>query len=104
MFKRFMAIAALTVWIAAAKSHTITISESGKAGSVDLKAGVYSLKIDGPQVVLTDPKGHPIGATAKVETADQKFEYTSVVTAKSDGINRIVSVEIGGTRNRIVFE
>jgi len=104
MFKRFMAIAALTVLIAAAKSYTITISDSGKAGDVDLKAGEYSLKIDGSQVVLTDQNGNQIAATARVETADQKFEHTSIFTTKSDGINRILSVGIGGTRNRIVFE
>jgi hypothetical protein len=104
MLKRLMAIAALTVMIAAAKSYTFTLTDSAKAGSVDLKAGEYSLKVDGPQVVLIDQKGNRISATAKVETADQKFEHTSVTTTKSDGSNRIVFVGIGGTRNRIIFE
>ena len=112
MFKRLAIVALLSVFIvgaktnikSSAKTYTINISESAKAGAVDLKPGEYKLKLDGPQVVMTDKDGNEINAGAKLETGDRKFEQTAVSTTNVDGTNRILYIQIGGSRNTVVFE
>jgi hypothetical protein len=69
-----------------------------------LKPGEYHLKLDGTQVVLTDQESNRIDATAAVETGDHKFTGTAIVVSKADGTNRILSIELGGSTSRVVFE
>jgi hypothetical protein len=104
MFKRLTIVALMSVLLASAKSYTINISDPASAGSVELKAGEYRLKLDGTQVVLIDKAGKQIDTTAKVETAEHKFDQTSISISKADGANRIISIQLGGSTNRVVFE
>lgn len=104
MLKRIATLALLGVSLASAKTYTFAVADSVQAGKVQLKPGEYSLKLEGSQVVLMDANGHRIDATAKVEAADRKFDQTSVFTSKADGANRIRSIELGGSKNRVVFE
>lgn len=104
MFKRISVLALLTVIMLSAKTYTISVPEKTMAGSAQLKPGEYQLKVDGPQVVLVDKDGKPVETTATVETADHKFDQTSMLTSKGDGANRILSIKLGGSRNRIVFQ
>ena len=104
MFKRLTIVALMSVLLASAKSYTITISDPASAGSVQLKAGEYGLKLDGTQVVLIDKAGKQIETTAKVEAAEHKFDQTSISISKADGANRIISIQLGGSTNRVVFE
>jgi len=104
MFKRLTIVALLSVLLASAKSYTFNISDPVTAGSAQLKPGEYTLKLDGTQVVLIDNTGKRIDTTAKVETADRKFNETSIVISKADGANRIVSIQLGGSTNRVLFE
>ena len=104
MFKRLTIVALMSVLLASAKSYTINISDPATAGSAQLKAGEYRLKLDGTQVVLIDKAGNQIDTTAKVETAEHKFDQTSISISKADGANRIISIQLGGSTNRVVFE
>ena len=104
MFKRLAIVALMSVVLASAKTYTFTISEPATAGSAQLKPGEYKLKLDGTQVVLIDNGGKQIDTTAKVETADRKFNQTSISISTADGSNRIISIELGGSTNRVVFE
>ena len=104
MLKRVAILALLGVSLASAKTYTFTVSDPTQAGSAQLKAGEYRLKVDGSQVVLMDNTGHQIDVIAKVEAADQKFDQTSVSTSKADGTNRIQSIQLGGSNNRVVFQ
>jgi len=108
MFKRLAILALLSVFIVgaktSAKTYTINLTESAKAGVVDLKPGEYRLKLDGSQVVLTDQGGNQIDAGAKVETGDRKFEHTSISSTYVDGTHRILYIQLGGSRNTVVFE
>jgi hypothetical protein len=69
-----------------------------------LKPGQYSIKLDGSKVMLKDSEGRQIDTTAKVETADRKFEQTSVVVSTKDGVTRIGSKDLGGSNERVVFQ
>jgi hypothetical protein len=104
MFKRLTMIALMSVLLASAKSYTFNLSDPVRAGSAQLTPGEYKLKVDGEQVVLIDKTGKRIGTTAKVETADRKFNQTAISTTKVDGANRILWIQLGGSANRVVFE
>lgn len=104
MFKRLTIVALMSVVLASAKTYTFTISEPVAAGTAQLKPGEYKCKVDGTQVVLIDNRGKQIDTTAKVESAERKFNETSISITKADGSNRIVSIQLGGSTNRVVFE
>ena len=108
MFKRLSILALMSVLLASAKTTTKTyvfgISENAVAGNAQLTPGVYHLKLDGSQVVLTDQAGKQVDTTATVETADHKFAETSIVFSTEDGTNRIVSIRLGGSSYRVVFQ
>ena len=104
MFKRLAIIAVLFVLIASAKTYTFSIDNHARAGTVELKPGEYSIKLDGSKVVLIDKYRNRIETTAKWETVDRKFAQTSVSTERVEGTTRILSIELGGSSNVIVFE
>lgn len=104
MLKRMVILALLGVSLASAKTYTFTVSEPTQAGRVQLKPGEYTVKAEGPQVQLVDPTGHRIDATAKVETTDHKFDQTAVFSSTMDGAPQIRAIELGGSKNRVVFE
>jgi hypothetical protein len=104
MLKRIAILALLGVSLASAKTYTFTVTNPAQAGKVQLKPGEYSLKLDGSQVVFMDTNGRRIDATAKVETAGRKFDQTAVATSKAGGSTRIQWIELGGGRNKVVFE
>jgi hypothetical protein len=104
MFKRIAIIALLTISLVSAKTYSFTVSEPAQAGNTQLKAGEYSLKVDGEQVVLTDNGGHRIDVTAKIEAADQKFDKTAICISSADGAKRIEWIHLGGSKMRVVFQ
>jgi hypothetical protein len=104
MLKRIAMLALLCISLVSAKNYTFTVYDVSQAGQTELKPGEYTLKVDGSKVVLIDNAGRRIDAPARIETADSKFEFTSVSTTKVDGANRIQSIQLGGTNNRVVFE
>jgi hypothetical protein len=104
MLKRIAILALVGVSLASAKTYTFSISNPAQAGNAQLKPGEYSLKVDGSQVVLMDKTGRRIEATAKIETAERKFDQTAVSISKAEGTNRILWIALGGSKNRVVFE
>jgi hypothetical protein len=104
MLKRVAILALLGVSLASAKTYTFTVADPAQAGKAQLKPGEYSLKLDGSQVVLMDGSGRRIDTTAKVESADRKFDQTVISFSKVDGTNRIQAIQLGGSKNRVVFQ
>ena len=108
MLKRLLVIAALSVLIVAAKNgaknYSFSVSDPSVAGTASLKPGDYNIKVDGEQVTVTDKSGNRIDTAAKLETADRKFEHTSITTSDTEGAKKILSIEIGGTKCKLVFE
>ena len=104
MLRRLAVIALLGVSLASAKSYTITLSDDCQVGSTQLTPGQYTLKLDGPKVVLIDSKGKSIETAAKVETTDRKFDQTAISISKTDGSNRLQSITLGGSKSRVTFE
>jgi len=104
MFKRLLVIAAFSVLVVAAKNYSFSVSDPSKAGTATLKPGEYTVKVDGDQVVVSDKAGNRVDTAAKLETADRKFEHTAITTIDGDGAKRIVSIEFGGTKYKLVFD
>ena len=75
-----------------------------KGGTVQLKAGEYSLKLAGSNAVFTDvTSGKSFTAPAKITAGDQKFGQTAVDTDKKANIDHIQSIELGGTTTKLEF-
>jgi hypothetical protein len=104
MFARIAVLALVGVSLAGAKTFTFSISEPMQAGQAHLKPGAYSLKVDGMRVLLMDKSGRQIDAGAKIETTDRKFNQTAVSTSKTDGANRLESIQLGGSNYKVTFE
>ena len=97
-------LALLTVSVVSAKNYSFTTTEPTQAGSFELRPDAYTLKIEGSQVILTNRAGHQLAVNATVEPAARKFSDTAVWTSRADGANRIQSIELGGSRSRVVFQ
>ena len=108
MLKRILMLALLCVLVIGAKTggktYSFSIKDPAVAGSAQLKAGDYRLKVDGAQVMLTDKDGKAIDINAKLEQAERKFEQTAILSIDSDGANRIVCIQLGGSSYSVVFE
>ena len=101
--KSLLLIATLALaGIANAKSYDITLSTPVKAGSVQLAAGEYSLKVQGSNAIFTNVRtGKSFTAAVKAETADKKFGVTAVICDTKDGDSHIMSVELGGSSTKL---
>ena len=101
----FLATALATVGlsIASAKSYDITLSETTRAGNVQLAPGTYKVKVDGANAVFTDTKGKKTSTPIKIENTDKKHDLTAVETTKSNDGAKIQSIELGGSTETIEF-
>src|SRR5215813_9841421 len=97
-----LALASLS--IASAKSYDIVLTSPVSAGNTQLKAGEYSLKVEGEQAVFTDVEtGKKFTAPVKLENGSKKFELTAVGTTNQNGSDRIQTIELGGSSTELVF-
>jgi hypothetical protein len=84
--------------IASAKSYDIVLSSPAKAGSVQLAAGEYSLKVKGNSAVFTNVEtGKSVSAPVKVENATKKFDQTAVDSTA----DQITAIELGGSTTKL---
>lgn len=98
------ALALSSVAFAGTKSYDIVLTGPVQAGSTQLKAGTYTLKMAGSFAILTNV------ATAKsfltsvtIENAAQLNERTKVETTKQGNTERIVTIGLGGTNETLDF-
>ena len=105
--KKLIAIAALSVCslaIVSAKSYSISLSSTTKAGAVQLKAGQYKLKVEGSNAVFTEVNSSKSFTTpVKVENKDQKFDKTVVQTSKDGDTQRLDEIDLEGSTTKLGF-
>jgi hypothetical protein len=88
--------------IASAKSYDIVLSSPTKAGSVQLAAGEYSLKVEGSNAVFTNVEtGKKFTTAVKSEDAGKKFNATAVDTDSKNGSDQITAIELGGSSTKL---
>ena len=96
-----LALAGLSV--ASAKSYSIHIDETLKAGPVTLAPGNYSMKVNGSEAVFKDENGKKVTVPVKIENGDKKHDLTAVESTKTNNGTKIQSIDLGGTTETLEF-
>jgi hypothetical protein len=90
--------------IASAKSFDVILGAPAMAGSTQLQAGEYKLKIEGTQATFTDAQSaKSVTVAVKVENADHKFRETTVETNNQNGMDNIQSIDLAGSNTKLEF-
>ncbi len=87
----------------AASSYHVNVSNPVWVGGKQLKAGDYQVQVENGKAVFKNKKD-TVEVPAKMETADTKFQYTTLNTQTAGGKENLGGIEIGGTKNRIVIQ
>ncbi len=87
--------------LANAKSYSITLYQSAKLGSVELKAGEYRVDLVDQKAVFRNGTVHG-EAAVKVENGESRFASTSVRLV-GEGTPQINEIRIGGTKTTLKF-
>jgi hypothetical protein len=103
MTKRVIfAFLVLALAVASAKTYTVTLFQPAVLAGTELKPGEYQLDLNDTKVVIKNGKVK-VESAVKVETADSKFNTTTVRFANGDGKLRIQEIRLGGTKLKLVF-
>ena len=103
--KSLIVIGVFSLSILSAKSYEIILDTAAKAGNLDLKAGKYNVNLDASKVRFTDVNsGKSVETTAKIVSADKKFDSTMVDTKQVNGATQINEIDLGGTKTKVQFE
>ncbi|MDE3196469.1 MAG: hypothetical protein KGN84_09005 [Acidobacteriota bacterium] len=105
--KTLLIVGALTlssIGIASAKSYDVVLGQNVKAGNTELKAGQYSVKVEGSQATFKD-KSSSKSYTAQVTVvnSDKKFDQTTVLTNKSGDSVTVKEIDLGGSKTKLTF-
>ena len=105
MFRSLILFAAFGLAIAGAKTFEITLDSAVKAGSVELKAGKYSLAVmEDSKVRFISANGQMVETSAKLSTVEKKFPSTQIDLKQMNGSAQINEIDLGGTKTKIQFE
>jgi hypothetical protein len=97
-----LALAGLS--FASTKTYTVSLTHPSKAGSQQLTAGDYKVKIDGANAIFTDLRtSKSVSVPVKVETGDKKFKFTAVDSTQDGAAERINSIQLGGSTTKLDF-
>jgi hypothetical protein len=97
-----LSLASLT--IVSAKSYEIVLSAPTKAGNVQLKAGQYTLKVQGTNAIFTDVETAKSYTTpVKVENGTTKYDETKIQSSKQGDTDQIQEIDLGGSKTKLGF-
>lgn len=97
-------LALATISFASAKTYSVSLTHPSLAGTQQLTAGEYRVKVDGGTAVFTDMRtSKSVTVPVKIETGDKKFKVTSVDSSNAGAAERINSIELGGSTTKIEF-
>jgi hypothetical protein len=97
-------LALSSLCILSAKTYELTLTSVTKAGSVQLKPGQYTLKIQGANAIFTDVNTSKSFTTpVKVQETDKKFDDTKVQSTKEGDTEKIEEIDLGGSKTKLGF-
>jgi len=97
-------VSLFTMAFAGTKSYSITFIKTAKAGSVELPAGDYMLKVDNGKAIFTDTRTLKSQTVpVKVETNGHKFAQTEVDSKTEGSAELLESIGLGGSTTKIEF-
>lgn len=98
------ALALSTLSLASAKTYDIMLTQAAKAGSVQLAAGEYRLKVEGDNAIFTNVDSNKkVTVPVKIQSTEKKFQVTAVDTNDANGSNQVESIELGGSTTKLGF-
>jgi len=100
--KFLFAFAVLALALASAKTYTINLFEPAKVGNTELKAGTYRVEVMDQKAIIRSGKIESQVAV-KVESAQNKYNTTSVVYSGSEGMRQVREIHLGGTNTKLVL-
>jgi hypothetical protein len=83
----------------AASSHTVSFYEPVWVGATQLKAGDYTVEMQGDKAVFKNGGKKVAEVPATLGSNDQKYKYTSFSSAAS----KVKEIDLGDTKSKIVF-
>ena len=86
--------------IAKNKRYELQLSQTVQASGVQLKPGTYQLEMDGNSLVFYQGKKEVGKVAVRSEEQEKKIEATSVTVAQE----QLKSIELGGTKTKLVVE
>jgi len=97
--KVLFSLATLALGIAsAASSYSVKLVGPMSVGTVQLKAGDYTVEMQGDKAVFKSGK-KVVEVPATLGTSDAKFKSTSLLSEDS----KLQEIDLGGTNSKIVF-
>jgi hypothetical protein len=97
-------LAAASISIGYAKTYDVELSHATQAGTVQLKAGSYHVKVDGDKAIFTDvDSDKQYSVPVKVENAAKKFDYTRIDETVSGNAGMLKDIQLGGSTTQIDF-
>lgn len=103
MKKTLLAVAVAALALTGAETYNVRFYQHSIVGGKELKPGEYRVDVEGDKAVISGGK-QSVEAVVRVETADSKFNSTSVKYHNGDGKYRLAEIRLGGTKTKIVFE
>jgi hypothetical protein len=99
------ALFVLTAPAMADKSYHVTMTQAVTAASVQLRPGDYNLVLDNSKVRFQEVQtGKEFEVNATIDdSADKKFENTTIHSQRVEGATLITEIRLGGTKTRVVF-
>ncbi len=90
--------------IAAAATYRVSLPVDVTVDGQQLKAGDYRVDLDQETVTLQRGK-QKVSTKARTETADKKFDTTTVRYVQANGTHyNVAEIRFGGTKTRLVFD
>ena len=88
---------------AGTKSYDIILSAPAMAGTNQLQAGEYKLKVEGNQAVFTqDSKTWSV--PVKIQNGAQKFAQTTVESSNKGDMDQIQAIDLAGSTTKLELE
>jgi len=103
MTKRLLLVFAIAgLAVASAKTYSVTLSLPAVLGDMQLAPGDYKVEVVDQKAIITNGKMHG-EAPVKVETADMKYNSTTVRLSNDGGKMHVQEIHIGGSTTKLVF-
>jgi len=87
---------------AGTKSYSFTLEEPAVLGSTALAPGDYKVEVVDQKALFRNGRFHG-EAPVKVESAESKYNQTTVRLNKEDGKYHLQEIHVGGTKTKLVF-
>ena len=103
MTKRLLLVFAIAgLAVASAKSYSITLPQPAVLGGMQLAPGTYKVDVVDQKAIITNGKMHG-EAPVRVETADNKYNTTTLRFSNGDGKMHLQEIHVGGSKTKLVF-